>query len=229
MISLDTLPPDEAAHLLARLADRHDLDPGDAAVGQITLLCGYLPLAIAMLARQLHHHQTWTAHGLAANLVVSRDRLELMHAENVSVAAAFDLSYQDLAPGHQRLFRHLGLHPGTDIDAYAAAALNATSLDTARRGLDALYDQYLLAEPAHGRYRFHDLIREHARALVATDPPSATRLSAVSWTITCTPPAQPASTWPAGPTSSPSRRPPPCPACPAGRKRSPGWMPSALT
>lgn len=48
-----------------------------------------------MLARQLHHHPAWTTAGLAADLVAGRDRLELMAAENLSVAAAFDLSYQD--------------------------------------------------------------------------------------------------------------------------------------
>ena len=57
------------------------------------------------------------------------------------------------------------LHPGTDIDPYAAAALDGTGLAAARRGLDALYEQYLLTEPAPGRYRMHDLIREHARVL----------------------------------------------------------------
>ncbi len=71
----------------------------------------------------------------------------------------------------QRLFRRLGLHPGTDIDAYAAAALDGTNLGTSRRGLEALYDQYLLSEPAQGRYRMHDLIREHARALAGRDGP----------------------------------------------------------
>src|SRR5690349_19109653 len=39
-ISLDTLPPDQAAKLLVRLAARADLDPGDPAIGEITRLCG---------------------------------------------------------------------------------------------------------------------------------------------------------------------------------------------
>jgi len=125
-----------------------------------------------MLARQLHHHPAWTAADLAADLAAARDRLELMAAENVSVAAAFDLSYRDLTAAQQRLFRRLGLHPGTDIDVHGAAALDDTDLAIARRHLEALYDQYLLAEPARGRYRFHDLIREHARALAANDPPA---------------------------------------------------------
>jgi len=90
-------------------------------VDEIIRLCGYLPLAIGMLARQLHHHPAWTVAGLAADLAAAKDRLELMHAENLSVAVAFDLSYRDLTPGQQRLFRRLGLHPGPDIDAYAVA------------------------------------------------------------------------------------------------------------
>jgi tetratricopeptide (TPR) repeat protein/transcriptional regulator with XRE-family HTH domain len=164
-LSLDTLPAGEAAGLLVRLAGRAGLSPDDPAVAEITSLCGFLPLAIGMVARQLHHHPAWTVAGRAAELAAARNRLELMHAENLSVAAAFNLSYEDLAPGQQQLFRRLGLHPGNEIDVYAAAALDGTDLDTARRQLDALYDHYLIGEPTRGRYRLHDLIREHARAL----------------------------------------------------------------
>src|SRR5215467_10711776 len=169
VISLDTLPPGEAAALLARLAARPDLRAGDAAVAEITRLCGYLPLAIGMLASQLRHHPAWTASQLATDLAEARDRLELMQAENLSVGAAFDLSYADLTGGQQRLFRRLGLIPGPGFDAYAAAALDGTSLGTARRDLGELYDQHLLTEHAPGRYRLHDLLREHARALAAAD------------------------------------------------------------
>jgi DNA-binding transcriptional ArsR family regulator len=169
VISLDTLPPDEASELMVRLADRPDVRPGDGGIAEITQLCGYLPLAMGMLARQLHHHPAWTPAGLAAELAAARDRLELMHAENLSVAAAFNLSYQDLTAGQRRLFRRLGLHPGPDIGAHAAAALDGISLATARRHLEALYDQHLISEPAAGRYRLHDLLREHAQALAAND------------------------------------------------------------
>ncbi|MGD0064171.1 MAG: tetratricopeptide repeat protein [Streptosporangiaceae bacterium] len=171
-VSLDIFSREEAAKLLVRLAGRPGLDPGDSAVEKITELCGWLPLAIGLLGRQLHHHPAWTAANLATELAAARERLGLMEAENQSVAAAFDLSYRDLAPEQQQLFRRLSLHPGTDIDRYAATALNGTDLTSARHHLNALYDHYLLAEPAHGRYRLHDLIREHARAKAATDPPS---------------------------------------------------------
>ncbi len=164
-VSLDTLPGKEAAALLVRLAGRAELSPDDPAVREIIGLCGFLPLAIGMVARQLNHHPTWTAARRAAELAAAVDRLELMATENLSVAAAFNLSYADLSGDQQRLFRRLGLHPGADIDGYAAAALDRTDLSAARRGLEALYDQYLLTEPTQGRYRMHDLIREHARTL----------------------------------------------------------------
>jgi hypothetical protein len=165
VISLDTLTPGEAEELLARLAGRPGLDAGDAGVGEITRLCGYLPLAIGMLGRQLHHHPAWTTAGLAADLATAQDRLAVMRAEDLSVAAAFDLSYQDLTSDQQRLFRRLGLHPGLDIDANAAAALDGTTLEAARRSLEGLYDQHLITEPAPGRYRLHDLLRGHAQTL----------------------------------------------------------------
>jgi DNA-binding SARP family transcriptional activator len=166
VISLDTLAPDEAAALLTRLADRSSLDAG---VGEITRLCGYLPLAIGMVASQLRHHPAWTTAGLAADLAAARDRLAVMRAENLSVDAAFDLSYQDLPGDQRRLFRRLGLHPGPDIDAHAAAVLDGTTLEAARGGLEGLYDQHLITEPVRGRYRLHDLLREHAQTLAASD------------------------------------------------------------
>jgi transcriptional regulator with XRE-family HTH domain len=150
-VSLDTLPPGEAAALLVRLAGRAGLSPDDPAVREIIWLCGYLPLAIGMVARQLHHHP-------AAELAAARDWLELMATED-----------------QQRLFRRLGLHPGADIGAYAAAALDGTDLSAAGRQLEALYDQYLLTEPTAARYRLHDLIREHARVLADRFDPDRDR------------------------------------------------------
>ena len=179
-ISLDILAPDEAAALLVRLAARPGLSPADAGVGQLVRLCGCLPLAIGMVARQLHHHPAWSVAGRAAELAAERDRLELMATENVSVAAAFDLSYADLAPAQQLLFRRLALHPGPQFDGFSVAALDGTGLAAARRGLEILYDQYLLTEIAQGRYRMHELIRQHARTLADRLDPGHEREQAVS-------------------------------------------------
>jgi len=182
-ITLDALPLAQASELLVRLAGRHGLRPDDAAVAEIARHCGCLPLAIGMMGRQLRHHPAWTPAGLASDLAAARHRLELMVTEDLSVAAAFDLSYRDLTPGQQLMFRRLGLHPGPEIDDYAARALCRTELAVARRHLTALYDQHLLIEPVPGRYRLHDLIREHARARSAADDQASDRDKATGWLL----------------------------------------------
>jgi tetratricopeptide (TPR) repeat protein/transcriptional regulator with XRE-family HTH domain len=174
VISLDTLPPADAARLLAVTAGRPGLAADDPAVAQVIGLCGSLPLAIAMAGSQLRHHPAWPAGHLAELLVGARDRPGLLSAGNLSVAAAFDLSYRDLRTAQRRLFRALGIHPGGDFDAYAAAALADTNVAAADRALTALYDQHLITEHVPGRYRMHDLLREHARTLAAHDDPAST-------------------------------------------------------
>ena len=234
VISLDTLPPGDAAQLLARLAGRPDLGSATGPGGEITRLCGYLPLAVGMLASQLRHHPAWPAAGLAADLAAAKDRLALMHAENLSVAAAFDLSYADLTAGPQRLFRRLGLVPGPSFDRYASAALDGTSAGEARRHLGELYDQHLIIELAPGRYELHDLLREHARALAAAGDPAGSGAAAGGcWITTCTPCWPPAGTFPPGLPPTAVDRMSAGPAtpriCPRSGGRPPGWKPSART
>src|SRR5262249_13794797 len=56
-ISLDILAPGEAAELFCRVAACPDLAPTDAAVAEVSRLCGYLPLAIRLMAARLHHRK----------------------------------------------------------------------------------------------------------------------------------------------------------------------------
>jgi tetratricopeptide (TPR) repeat protein len=169
-LTLETLSSGQAAQLFTGLAPASSAEP--EAVDSLVRRCGCLPLAIRLLAGRLRHHPSWTVADLVAALEESEDELEEFHAGSVSAAAAFDLSYRDLLPDQQRLFRSLGLHPGPDIDARAAAAMVGVGLAPARRMLDALYDNHLVEETARGRYAMHDLLRAYARGLAAEDPDS---------------------------------------------------------
>jgi len=168
-LTLDILEPGQAAELFTRLVGRADVRVCDRGVIDLAKLCGYLPLAISLAAGQLKHHSIWTPADLAADLASAHDRLAAIHAEEHSVAAAFDLSYRDLNIPQQQLFRRLGLQPGADIDAYAATALAGTTLATTAELLEGLYAHHLVDEPVRGRYRFHDLIRAHAQSLGLAD------------------------------------------------------------
>ncbi|MGH3832715.1 MAG: ATP-binding protein [Pseudonocardiaceae bacterium] len=162
---LDILSPEEAQQMFLRLAPRAAAE--SARVAELVGLCGYLPLAISLRASLFSKHRSWDMGHLISE---TKTALLTAAAENRTVAAMFDLSYRDLPADRQRFFRHLGLHPGVDIDAYAAAALAGIPLDQATEHLDALHSDRLLDEPVYRRYRMHDLIRDYARTLAATDP-----------------------------------------------------------
>ena len=168
-LELDIMPPGQAADLFTRVSRRGGNEP-DAIAGLVEL-AGRLPLALQMLGARLRSHRSWTVADLAGELAAARDRSAAIGADDEPVRAVFDLSYQALPARRRRSFRHLGLQPGPSIDAYAAAALTGLGLGQAGAELDALFAIHLIEEPAPGRYRFHDLLGDYARALAATDPP----------------------------------------------------------
>jgi tetratricopeptide (TPR) repeat protein len=137
-----------------------------AAALELVRLAGNLPLAISLLARVYARHPSWTLTDLTRETKAS---LLTLMAEKDSVAAAFEVSYRYLTPSRQQFFRRLSLHPGSTIDAYAAAALADVSLPEAGIHLDALHGECLLTEPGYRRYGMHDLIRRYAQDRAAAD------------------------------------------------------------
>jgi tetratricopeptide (TPR) repeat protein len=138
-------------------------------------LCGRLPLALRIAAARLRSHPAWDLTHLVQRLRDRRHRLVELQAGPRSVTAALDLSYQDLRPEQRCTYRMLGLHPGADIEPYAAAALLDISLLEAGRRLEHLLEAHLLQEPVPGRYRFHDLTRAHAAHTASLDEPDRQR------------------------------------------------------
>ena len=163
-IPLDVLPPDQARQMLLRLAPHTAATPD--AVTELVDVCGHLPLAISLVARIAVKHPAWTLTDLVTE---TRSRVLRATAENRSVSAAFDLSYDYLPPEQQRIFRLLGLHPGPEIDTYAAAALAGLPVSDAADHLDALHGDHLLVERGYRRYGMHDLLRTYARDRVTAE------------------------------------------------------------
>ena len=164
-LSLDLLSAPDAAALLRAVAGPERIPADDPQLSDVAGLCGYLPLALRIAGALLRHRHAWTLEHLAGVLRERHDRLRALSDGERDLAGVFDLSYMCLSEQHKVLFRRLGLVPGSDVDAYAAAALHDCELDAARALLEDLVDQNLLIEHAPGRYRLHDLIRVHARSL----------------------------------------------------------------
>jgi tetratricopeptide (TPR) repeat protein len=171
VLSLDVLPPAEALDLFGAVAGTSRVAAEPSAAASVVRLCGYLPLAIRVAATRLVHRPRWTIAALAARLGAETGRLGELTLHDRGVGPAFALSYACLEPGQQRLFGLLGRHPGADFDAYSVAALAGTTPGRAEDLLESLVDTHLLAQPAPGRYSFHDLLREYARGLSGPEGP----------------------------------------------------------
>jgi tetratricopeptide (TPR) repeat protein len=168
-IELDLLPAADA-HALLRLliGPRVDAEPDAAAT--LADLCARLPLALRVAAELAVSRPTTSLAQLAVELADRRERLDLLDAggdPRAAVAAVFSWSVQHLPPQAASTFGLLGLHPGPDLDAYAAAALAGCGLQPARRTVELLARAHLVHPTTPGRYGMHDLLRAYATSLVA--------------------------------------------------------------
>jgi len=168
-LSVDLLPHADAVVLLRAVAGSDRFAADDPLLGEIAQLCGYLPLALRIAGALLRHRPAWSLRHLADLLHERRRGLKALSDGERDLSGAFDLSYAALDGRQRCLIRRLGLVPGPDADAYAAAALLDTDPDAATVLLEDLVDHNLLIEYVPSRYRLHDLIRAYARTLAGQD------------------------------------------------------------
>jgi len=169
-LPLDILTMPDAVALLREVAGLGDAAADDSLLEEIAQLCGRLPLALRIVASVLRHRPAWTAGHLAAKLRAAASDLAPFSDGHRNLSALFDLSYQSLDEDRRLLFRRLGLVPGPDVDAHAAATLLDARPSDTEELLQDLVDHNLLSEREPGRYRLHDLLRRYARALAGHDP-----------------------------------------------------------
>jgi DNA-binding SARP family transcriptional activator len=161
---LDMLSPAEARSLLEGRLGPERIAAEPRAAAELAGLCAHLPLALAIAAARAATHHGLPLAALAAELRDAAGRLDALDTGDAaaSVRAVFSWSCRQLPAPAVRMFRLLGIHPGPDITAPAAASLAAIPDDQARQVLARLTRASLLAEHAPGRYAFHDLLRVYA-------------------------------------------------------------------
>jgi len=176
LVEVARLSPGDGVELLTAVCGPERLHDRRIAE-QMVELCAGLPVALQVVAARLRTDSTVTLEGLLAELVDERRRLSaLTLAGRPVVSAVFHAAYRALPVGQAELYRMLGAHPGPDVSVPAAAALAGLSVDAAGVGLKGLTERGLLESAGGGRYRFHSLVRLHARDLargVAGDGVSA--------------------------------------------------------
>jgi DNA-binding SARP family transcriptional activator len=169
-LTVDILGEAESVALLVRVAAPERELTDSPALRELAELCGYVPLALRIVGARLRHGGA-TVEDLLAELRDENVRLDHLTDGERDLTSVFESSFVHLPEPEQRAMRLLGLLPGPDIDAYAAANLLGTDPEPAVRLLDSLLDRSLLIQQTDGRYALHDLVRAYARTLI--DPESA--------------------------------------------------------
>ncbi|MDH6143830.1 DNA-binding SARP family transcriptional activator [Kitasatospora sp. GP30] len=178
LLRLAALPGDDALRLLERSLAPERVRAEEAAARQLTALCDQLPLALRIAASRLAARPNWTIADLVTELSDERTRLLTLDTHGaVSIRTALWLTYRHLSLPAGQLLTLLAAHPGSEVDAYAGAALLGTDLPTARGALGELAAYHLLSESTPGRYSRHDLIRLFGMELFADQPEQVRRRS----------------------------------------------------
>jgi DNA-binding SARP family transcriptional activator/tetratricopeptide (TPR) repeat protein len=181
-LDLGLLPDRDAVALLRKLiGDRVDAEPDAAAT--LVAQCARLPLALRVAAELATARPATPLAGLVRELADESQRLQRLDAggdPRAAVRVVFSWSYKNLPDAAARAFRLAGLHPGSDLEPYATAALTSTALDDATNSLDTLARAHLIHLVSPGRYGMHDLLRAYARDLAASQDSEADRLAALT-------------------------------------------------
>lgn len=167
-LHLDILTPNQAVALLEQKLtmfwpkDSRVHDEPNAAK-EIVALCGYLPLALAVLAGRLIKERRTPLSAMIEKL--NSGLLRTLDSGTTDMRAAFDVSYERLTVSQARTLRLLAANPGPDISTDAAVHLSGPAV-AAR----SLYDLRALAaaglvlrSAGHGgdRWSMHALVKRY--------------------------------------------------------------------
>jgi DNA-binding SARP family transcriptional activator/tetratricopeptide (TPR) repeat protein len=181
-LDLDLLPLAEAADLLRALIGKRAVADA-AATEKLAVQCARLPLALRVAAEFAAARPAAPLAELVGELADEQLRLDHLTADDdphAAVRAVLSWSYRHLDAAAARAFRLLSLHPGPEVDPYAAAALTGSPAAAARRVLDQLARAHLTQAAGPGRVSMHDLLRAYARELAASQEGENDRRAALT-------------------------------------------------
>ncbi|MFJ4578035.1 tetratricopeptide repeat protein [Streptomyces echinatus] len=183
-LSLGPLCPSDSSALIAEALHGDDrLEREADSVGELTVLCGHMPLALQIAAALLRHHRS---RGRVASLV---EELRSGHRPTgtlrgpgvdqygrpLALAPVFEASMRRLTAGRARAMCLLAQIACADYDTDTAAVVTGLPASETLDVLDDLACAHLVTRDQPGdegreRWHLHGLVRSYACARAATDP-----------------------------------------------------------
>jgi DNA-binding SARP family transcriptional activator/tetratricopeptide (TPR) repeat protein len=168
-VRVEPMTERDAIELFQALAGPERVAGATDLVADIVRLCGWLPMMITIVAAQFRRHRAWPLDHLVGLL----HEVGLWQVDNGVGVAACTVSYRNLDPDQQSMFRLCARHPGPDFTTHAAAALMNCPTIRARGLLDGLHGVSLIDEIAAERYRLPDPLKQYAVHALPPETPDA--------------------------------------------------------
>ncbi|AQZ69597.1 regulatory protein [[Actinomadura] parvosata subsp. kistnae] len=163
-LGLAAMRPDEALELLVKVVGAERVAAEREAAHELVRACGYLPLAIRIVASRLAARPGWRLARMRDRMADERRRLGELRVDDLAVEATFALGYDQLDAAHAAAFRLLAVPNAADLPASSAAAVLGVTEPEAEELCEALVNVHMMESPAPGRYRHHDLLKLYARS-----------------------------------------------------------------
>lgn len=155
--TVNPLAPDESVAMLRYLLGEHS-DAQDDELRLLADLCGHLQLALRVAATRLLRSPLLTASELNEELVEHGRVLE-------PVRVVFDSAYRHLESESARLFRLLGMAPGSILAVDTVVALAGGKPTQAKRLIEDLRQNHLVTLDKDRRCVMQDLLQAYAGQL----------------------------------------------------------------
>ncbi|MFF7457961.1 ATP-binding protein [Kitasatospora sp. NPDC008115] len=160
---VDVLSDDASVQLLAQRVGADRVAREEDAAALVVQRCGRLPLAVCLAAARIAARPVQPLAATAAALGHESEGIAALDVEGEAVRHALDASFAVLGADAVRLYRLLGLLPFPVFTLDVVCAVAGLEPAEADRLLGGLIDVHLLEEMKDG-FRFHDLVKLHARA-----------------------------------------------------------------
>ena len=178
-VEVDPLNVADSVELLHKVVGGTRTESERTEAEELARLCGGMPIALSVVGARLSARPHRSLAREVGELR-EKDRLAALSLdEELSVGLIFDMSYEALPPEQARFYRLCALHPGPVFGVDVAAAMVDQPADDAEPTLDSLVERNLLSEIGDRRFRYHDLLRLHARRQADRVDDEPTRTAAV--------------------------------------------------
>jgi DNA-binding SARP family transcriptional activator len=188
-VEVRDLDEQASVDLLAKIIGPGRVQAEQASAYAIVRLCGYLPLALRIVAAKLATRTHWGLEKMVRRMTDDERRLDELALGGVGIRATLMLSCNGLSLHARQLFRRLSLLGTADFAAWVSGPLLDLDAGAAGDLLDTLIEARLVevwvTQGGSPRFRLHDLVRIYAQEQLAAEEPIEERLAALQRLVRC--------------------------------------------